>query len=95
MKSGKRAKEIKYSNSWEKGIGPLSNIDNCNYWHYILQLNVYRMIIEKYYNKEVSEMFLVILHPDQDSYIKIIVPRVSELIMGMLAVRKEEISQRI
>lgn len=89
----KRAKEIKYTNHWEKGIGPLSDIDNCNYWHYTLQLNVYRMILEKYYAKEVSEMFLVVLHPDQNSYIKIIVPRVTEPIMKMLECRKNEIAQ--
>ena len=44
----KRSKEIKFENRWETGLGPLSYIDNCNYWHYTLQLNVYRMILEKY-----------------------------------------------
>ena len=88
----KRSKEIKYSNRWEKGYGPLSDIDNCNYWHYCLQLNVYRMILEKYYNKQVTSMFLVILHPNQESYVKIMVPRIWKPIMGMLKSRKREIS---
>lgn len=81
----KRCKEIKFENKWEKGYPPLEDIDNCNYWHYTLQLNVYRMIVEKYYNKIVSDMFLVILHPNQkDHYIKIPVKRVSKPIMEML-----------
>lgn len=87
----KRCKEIKYSNQWEKGYGPLKDVDNCNYWHYCLQLNVYRMILEKYYDKQVSDMFLVVLHPNQDSYIKINIPRISKPILGMLEVRKREL----
>jgi ATP-dependent exoDNAse (exonuclease V) beta subunit len=89
----KRAKEIKYTNHWEKGFGPLSNMDNCNYWHYTLQLNIYRMIVEKYYNLMVSQMFLVILHPDQDTFIKIIVPRLVDPIIKMLVIRSDEIKQ--
>ncbi len=87
----KRSKEIKYSNKWDKGYGPLSDLDDCNYNKYCLQLNVYRMIIEKYYDKPVSEMFLVIIHPNQDDYIKIVIPKMSEPIMRMLDVRKREL----
>ena len=88
----KRSKEIKFNNRWEKGYGPLSGVDNCNYEHYCLQLNVYRMILEKYYNKQVTDMFLVILHPNQDKYQKIPVPRIWKPIMGMLETRKRDLS---
>lgn len=87
----KRSKEIKMTNKWERGIYPLTDIDNCNYWHYVLQLNVYRLIIEKYYDKQVSSMFLVILHPNQDNYIKITVPRVWEPLSRMLTFRKNQL----
>jgi ATP-dependent exoDNAse (exonuclease V) beta subunit len=87
----KRAKEIKKENKWENGLGPLSNIQNCNYWHYTLQLNIYRMILEKYYDKEISSMFLVILHPSQTDYIKIPINRISHQIMGMLDDRKRNL----
>ena len=87
----KRSKEIKFSNRWEKGYAPLDEIDNCNYWHYTLQLNVYRMILEKYYGQQVSKMFLVILHPNQDHYIKIPVDKVTTPIMKMLQVRKKQL----
>ena len=88
----KRCKEIKFENKWEKGFAPLNDIDNCNYWHYTLQLNVYRMIVEKYYNKVVSDMFLVILHPNQKHYIKIPVKRISKPIMKMLKKRLVDVS---
>jgi ATP-dependent exoDNAse (exonuclease V) beta subunit len=64
----KRSKEIKEENKYEKGYGPFSNFDNCNYWHYTLQLNFYRHIIETRYNKPVIYMMLVVLHPNQSSY---------------------------
>ena len=49
---------------------------------------MYMMIIEKYYDKKVSQMFLVVLHLDQYNYIKIIISRMTDLIMKILAIRK-------
>lgn len=83
----KRSKEIKMENKWEKGHGPLSEIDNCNFWHYTLQLNIYKMILEANYGKKVSGMFLVILHPNQEKYIKIDIPTRVDLVLKMLATR--------
>ena len=65
----KRSKEIKKENPFEKGLGKLSNLDNCNYNHYSLQLNIYKRLVETRYNMKISEMFLVILHPDNENYI--------------------------
>jgi ATP-dependent exoDNAse (exonuclease V) beta subunit len=65
----KRVKEIKKDNPFEKGIGKLSDLDHCNYNHYSLQLNIYKRLLETRYNIKVSEMFLVILHPDNKNYI--------------------------
>lgn len=65
----KRSKEIKMDNRYEKGIGPFCNYDNCNYSHYSLQLNFYRHILETKYDQKVVFMMLVILHPDQQTYL--------------------------
>ena len=62
----KRSKEIKMSNSYEKGQYPFNLCDNCNYVHYTLQLNFYRHMLETKYNKNVIFMMLVILHPNQE-----------------------------
>jgi len=65
----KRSKEIKMENRYEKGKSPFDKYDNCNFSHYSLQLNFYRHILEKHYNKNVIFMMLVVLHPNQPSYI--------------------------
>lgn len=72
----KRSKEIKMSNRYEKGFGIFSEYDNCNYSHYTLQLNIYRTILERKYKKRVAHMLLVVLHPNQDSYICLNVDRI-------------------
>lgn len=64
----KRSKEIKMDNKFEKGYSPFDMFDNCNFSHYTLQLNFYRHILETKYNKRIVYMMLVILHPNQDSY---------------------------
>ena len=64
----KRSKEIKSENSYESGLSPLEHLPDTNYWHYTMQLNVYKWILEKYYGLEVADLYLVIIHPDQPSY---------------------------
>jgi ATP-dependent exoDNAse (exonuclease V) beta subunit len=64
----KRSKEIKKTNNFEKGLGPLSMLDNCNYNHYTLQLNIYRHILETRYEKRVVGMFIVVFHPNNEAF---------------------------
>ena len=44
--------------------GPLCGVPDCTLWHYRLQLNVYRFILEKYYGLTVSCMYIVGTNPD-------------------------------
>ena len=67
----KRSKEIKEQNQYQEGKYPLSHLPDCNYWHYSLQLNCYKAILEKYYNVKVGDLYLVVLHPDNNNFIKI------------------------
>lgn len=64
----KRSKEIKMFNRFEKGLGCLSHLDNCNFNHYSIQLNIYKYILENYYGLKITKMMLVILHPNQQDY---------------------------
>lgn len=67
----KRSKEIKMENRWQRGISPHTNhLDDCNFIHYSLQLSIYKYILEKNYGKKISSCFLVILHPNQNDYLK-------------------------
>ncbi len=64
----KRAKEIKMENRYQSGLGPVMHLPDTNYWHYSLQLNVYRMILKEKYDMDVNELALVILHPNHPTF---------------------------
>ena len=64
----KRSKEIKSDNPFGSGLAPLEHLPDTNYWHYTMQLNVYKWILETYYGLEIADLYLVILHPDNPSY---------------------------
>ena len=77
----KRSKEISF-NSFDNKCGkfPFKHLLDCNFYHYSLQLNLYRMILEKFYNEKVSDMFLVIFHPNNkdNKYMKIPIERLEK-----------------
>ena len=64
----KRCKNITRINNFNKfGLPPaICHLPDSNYWHYALQLNTYKSILERKYNKTVKELFLVRLHPDAE-----------------------------
>jgi hypothetical protein len=64
----KRSKEIKSENPFGTGLSPLEHLPDTNYWHYTLQLNVYKWILEKYYGMQIGDLYLVIMHPDNSNY---------------------------
>lgn len=57
-----------YDSYRKKGFGPFKHLDDNKYNRYSMQLNVYRHLLEKYYNKRVVGMWLCLFHPDQDTY---------------------------
>jgi ATP-dependent exoDNAse (exonuclease V) beta subunit len=73
----KRSKEIKKVNPWQSGLYPINHIPDTNYWHYSIQLNLYKALLEKNYDKKVRDLYLVVLHPDNPKYILISVPDLS------------------
>lgn len=88
MYDWKRSKKINYENQFENGFEPIKHIPNSNYWHYSLQLNIYKKIIEKNYGKIIDEMYLLILHPDNCNYIKIKVPNLENEVNNLFQFRK-------
>ncbi len=55
-----------HSRYGKTGFHPLSNIEDTPYWHYALQLSVYRFILEEKYGIHVSKATLGVFHPDYD-----------------------------
>ena len=70
----KRSKKIEKSSKYEFGKEPLDHLPHCNFWHYSLQLNTYKYILETKYNLNIKDMYLVVLHPNFKKYQKVIVP---------------------
>lgn len=62
----KRSKDITRINKFNKFAlsQAICHFPDSNFWHYALQLNTYKAIIERKYNKKVTELYLVRLHPD-------------------------------
>ena len=89
----KRAKEMKMDNSYGTGYGPVAHLPDCNYWHYTLQLNAYRWLLEKHYNLKISEMALVVLHPNNKNYKRFKLNRLEEEIEGMMEARRRAVKE--
>ena len=72
----KRCREIiKFSkfNKWM--LHPaIDHLPDTNYWHYSLQLNIYKAILIKKYEMKVGNLYLVVLHPENHRYLRITVP---------------------
>jgi ATP-dependent exoDNAse (exonuclease V) beta subunit len=87
----KRSKEIKTTNTFENGYAPLDHLPNCNYWHYTLQLNVYKWFLETFYGLEVAELYLIILHPDNNNYRRLRLNILPNEVQEMLNCRKRAV----
>jgi hypothetical protein len=85
----KRSKDIKIENRYETGLGPIQHLPNTNYWQYTLQLNIYRWILETHYGLTIADMYLVILHPDNASYVRMKLNRMDEEVEDMIAARRD------
>jgi len=66
----KRSKGITKTNGFDKYALTecISHLPDANFWHYSLQLNTYKAILEEKYGKKVTELYLVVLHPNNTTY---------------------------
>jgi len=77
----KRSKNITRVNNWNNFALPrqICHLPDSNFWHYAMQLNTYKVILEDKYGKKVKDLFLVRLHPDatEENYELIKLPDLS------------------
>ena len=92
----KRSKEISKVNNWNKfATNPLiCHMPDSNFWHYALQLNTYKAILERKYGKTVTKLCLVRLHPDnqEQTYELLDVPILTKEIQELFEEREKEVS---
>jgi len=51
-----------------KGFLFLDHLENCNYNHYMLQIGIYRHILEKYYNYDIEDAYIVNIFNAKKAY---------------------------
>lgn len=84
----KRSKAIKTDNRWQSGTSSHTwRLPDCNFIHYSLQLSAYKYMLEKKYGLRISQTFIVVLHPNQDSYIKMVTKDLGEEVERIMSSR--------
>ena len=72
----KRCKEIIKTNRAGKfATHPaIEHLPDTNFWHYALQLNIYKYILQTKYGKTITDLYLIVLHPDAQNYQRVKLP---------------------
>ena len=72
----KRCREITKTNRANKfATHPaIEHLPDTNFWHYALQLNIYKYILQTKYGKTVTDLYLVVLHPEAQNYQRVKLP---------------------
>ena len=92
----KRSKDITRINTFNKYAvtESICHMPDSNFWHYALQLNTYKTILEQKYDKKIKDLYLVRLHPDNEdkTYELIKIPDLSKDIAVLFQQRIKEIA---
>jgi hypothetical protein len=92
----KRCKEISHENNFSKAkTAVISHLPDTNFWHYSLQLNTYKKILEDKYGKKVTKLALVVLHPDNRNYEVHEVPILEKELNDLFEYRRNEVNKPI
>lgn len=91
----KRAKNITRINKFNKFAlqASICHLPDSNFWHYALQLNTYKYILETKYGKTIKDLYLVRLHPEAEekNYELIELPNLTTEINDLLEDRKNKV----
>ena len=73
----------------------ISHLPDTNFWHYSLQLNTYKKILEEKYGKTITGLYLVRLHPDNPykTYERIEVPFLKKEMEDLFRERRREVEE--
>jgi len=89
----KRAKDIVKTTPFMKYAVTdcISHIPDTNFWHYALQLNTYKAILEEKYGKKVVKLALVCLHPTKKNFEVIVLPVLTSEMEELFALRRSQL----
>ena len=80
---------VKINKYGEKGNYPLEHLDNTPYYHYALQLSLYKYILEKNYGMKISDLRLGIFHPTYKKPYVLRMPYLEKEINDIFSLRSE------
>jgi ATP-dependent exoDNAse (exonuclease V) beta subunit len=91
----KRSKEISKANGFNKYAitKEIDHLPDTNFWHYSLQLNTYKAILQEKYGKTIKDLYLVRLHPNnpRKTFDIIKCANLDKEIADLFALRKSQI----
>jgi CRISPR/Cas system-associated exonuclease Cas4 (RecB family) len=91
----KRCQEIPHEGfNGKTAVTPcISHLPDAKFWHYSLQLNTYKTILEHKYGKKVTDLYLVCIHPDNPykTYDRIKVPFLDKEMEDLFEYRKQQV----
>lgn len=90
----KRSKEITRTNMQNEFSHhvELCHLPNANFWHYSLQLNMYKQLLQRQYNRRIRDLCLLRFHPTAVTYEKLEVPHLNVELQNMLQAREESVA---
>ena len=95
----KRSKDITRVNNFNKYAvtESICHMPDSNFWHYALQLNTYKAILEQKYEKKITDLYLVRLHPDNEekTYELIKLPILSKEISDLFEERLQQLQMLV
>jgi len=62
------------------------NLPDTPFYHYCVQQNLYRYMLELHYGIQVKAMNLVVLHPENPNYVVVAVPKMDEIVNDIVNV---------
>lgn len=74
----------KVSKWGKRAFKPISHIHDTTFWHYALQVSIYRYILEKNYGIVVSASRLAVFHPDYTRPYVVDVPYMKDEVLAVL-----------
>jgi len=89
----KRCREIKYDDNKFAHTECIRHMPDTNFWHYALQLNTYKTILETKYGKKVTGLYLVVTHPDNPyrTYDRVPIPFLEKDIANLFEYRRQQL----
>lgn len=81
VQNGTIERESRWGN---KALAPVSHLSDTTYYHYALQVSMYRYILEQKYDIHVSQNRLAVFHPNNGRYHLIDIPYLREEVIAIL-----------